>query len=97
MGKQSILSKHTEISSSRLPLVFLQQAMQAFHIATAGEHRLEGTSHTGEGPFAVKISFSPGATRCASACVSGGVQVWRSYPGLKPASLVFLTTHRQAV
>lgn len=70
MGKQSILSKHTEISSSRLPLVFLQQA---FHISTAGEHRLETTSDTAEGPFTAKIQVSPGATRRTSVCRDGVV------------------------
>lgn len=70
MGKQSILNKHTEISSSRLPFVFLQQA---FHISTAGEHRLETTSDTGEGPSTAKIQFSPGATRRTSVCRNGVV------------------------
>lgn len=71
MGKQSILCKHTEISSSCLPLVFLQQA---FHISTAGEHQLETTSNGGEeGPFTAKIQFSPGATRRTSVCRSGVV------------------------
>lgn len=50
MAKQSILSKHTEISSSHL--YFLHQS---FHISTAGEHQLETTSNTGEGPFTAKI------------------------------------------
>lgn len=75
MEKQSVLSKHTEISSSPLPLVFLQQA---FHIATAGEHRLERTSNTSGGPFTGKIQFSPGAARRTSVCCSGagGLLPW---------------------
>lgn len=64
------MCKHTEISSSRLPLVFLQEA---FQVPTAGEHQLEAMSDADEGPCAVKIQSSPGATRRTSVGFDGVV------------------------
>lgn len=52
MGRQRILSKHTEISSSCLQLEFLQEA---FQISTVMEHQLAAKSNTDEGPFAAKM------------------------------------------
>lgn len=77
MGRWRILSKHVGISSSCLPLEFLQEA---FQISSAMEHQLEAKSNTDEGPLAAKIQFSPAATRQTS---KGFDEVMVCEPGLK--------------